>query len=143
MKELREEIAQYLFRSRGIVCSPERIIITSGSTQGLSLIANLQRNKNKKVIVENPSHPGLRNVIISAGCAIEAIRADNRGLDIDLLKPADDISFFYTTPSHQYPLGGILPIQRRLSLIRYAEENNCYIVEDDYDSEFRYEGQPL
>jgi GntR family transcriptional regulator/MocR family aminotransferase len=141
--KLREEIARYLLRSRGISCSPERMIITSGSTQGLSLIANLLNEHNKKVIVENPSHPGLRKVITSAGCMIEAISADNRGLNTDALKPANDISFFYTTPSHQYPLGGILSIQRRLYLIQYAEENNCYIVEDDYDSEFRYEGQPV
>lgn len=141
--ELRKEIAQYLFRSRGISCNPERVIITSGSTQGLSLIANLLKTEDKKVIVENPSHPGLRKVITSTGCMIDTIPADYRGLNTDMLKPAGKISFFYTTPSHQYPLGGILPIQRRLSLIRYAEENNCYIVEDDYDSEFRYEGQPV
>jgi len=74
---------------------------------------------------------------------IEPVPTDNRGINIDFLSPDGEVSFIYTTPSHQYPLGSILSIQRRLSLIRYAEENNCYLVEDDYDSEFRYEGQPV
>lgn len=141
--ELREAIAQYLFRSRGISGNPRRIMITSGSTQGLSLISNLLQKDNKKVLVENPSHPGLLKVITSTGCVLEAIPADNQGLNTDVLKSTHDASFIYTTPSHQYPLGSILPIQRRLSLVHYAKENNCYIVEDDYDSEFRYEGQPV
>ena len=141
--ELREAIAQYLFRSRGISCNPERIIITSGSTQGLSLISNLLKKDKKKVLMEEPSHPGLRKVITSAGCMIEPVPTDNRGMNTDYLCPDGEVSFIYTTPSHQYPLGSILSIQRRLFLIQYAEENDCYIVEDDYDSEFRYEGQPV
>ncbi|MFA9377011.1 MAG: PLP-dependent aminotransferase family protein [Lachnotalea sp.] len=141
--ELREAIAQYLLRSRGISCDPRRIMITSGSTQGLSLISTLLQKQNKKVLVENPSHPGLLKVIASTGCVIETIPADNQGLDTNLLSSTRDVSFVYTTPSHQYPLGSILSIQRRLSLVNFASENNCYIIEDDYDSEFRYEGQPI
>lgn len=141
--KLRESIAEYLFRSRGITCDPEHIMITSGSTQGLSLISNLLKKDRKKVFIEEPSHPGLRSVITSAGCPIEPIPTDNQGIHTGSMRPGQDVSFIYTTPSHQYPLGSILSIRRRLSLIRYAEENNCYIVEDDYDSEFRYEGQPV
>lgn len=141
--ELRNAISQYLFRIRGINCSPENIMIVSGSTQGLSLISKLLYQDNQNVIVENPMHPGLVNVIASAGYNIQGIEADEKGLQVSNLKPSNNISFVYTTPSHQYPLGSILPIQRRLSLIQYAQENNCYIVEDDYDSEFRFEGQPI
>lgn len=93
--------------------------------------------------MEDPTHPGLRNVIASMGYKIRGIPADEKGLNTDLLIPSDSVSFLYVTPSHQYPLGGVLPIQRRLALIQYAIENDCYIVEDDYDSEFRYEGQPV
>jgi len=107
--DLREEIAHYLFRTRGISCSPKRIIITSGSTQGLSLISNLLQRADKKVLIEDPSHPGLRKVITSAGCKVEGVSVDNRGLDTDLLESTGDVSFIYTTPSHQYPLGGIFP----------------------------------
>ena len=140
---LREEISRYLSRSRGISCTPERIIITSGATQGLSLIAHLLNQESKNVLVEDPTHPGLRKVITTAGCRIKTHPTDERGIKTDLLNPADHLSFVYTTPSHQYPLGGILPIQRRLSLLSFAEANNCYVVEDDYDSEFRYEGPPV
>lgn len=93
--------------------------------------------------MEDPSHAGLRRVITTAGCLIEGISVDDKGLRTELLDIPREVSFIYTTPSHQYPMGSILPIQRRLDLVRYAEQNNCYIVEDDYDSEFRYEGQPV
>ena len=141
--ELRDAIAGYLLRNRGISCDPRQIIITSGSTQGLSLTSRVLQDEHKVVLIEDPSHPGLRKVISTAGCRIKGVKADNKGLCSELLDTEEEVSFVYTTPSHQYPLGGILPIQRRLELIRYAEQQNCYIVEDDYDSEFRYVGAPV
>jgi GntR family transcriptional regulator / MocR family aminotransferase len=141
--ELRQAITDYLFRTRGLYCDPNNLMIVSGSTQGLSLVSKLLYNNKKRVLAENPTHPGLINVISRAGFPVTGINVDDYGMNTDLLKPYDNIAFIYTTPSHQYPLGGILPIKRRLSLIRYAISNNCYIVEDDYDSEFRYGGQPV
>ena len=141
--ELREAISKYLYRMRGLSCDPNKIVITSGATQGLSLISHLLKEENKKALVEDPTHTGLREVITFAGCSIEGIKADENGLCTKRLKEKTDASFIYTTPSHQYPMGGVLPIGRRLELVRYAEQNDCYIVEDDYDSEFRYEGQPV
>ncbi|MGL5435372.1 MAG: PLP-dependent aminotransferase family protein [Lachnospiraceae bacterium] len=141
--ELREAIAQYLYRVRGMSCDPAQIMITSGSTQGLSLISHVLSAKQNVVLVENPTHAGLRKVISSTGCSLEGIPVDDKGMCTELLREKQGVSFIYTTPSHQYPLGGVLPIQRRLELVRYAEQNDCYIVEDDYDSEFRYEGQPV
>jgi GntR family transcriptional regulator/MocR family aminotransferase len=141
--ELRNSISKYLFRTRGIQCRPEQIMIVSGTTQGLFLISKILYKSDHKVLVEDPIHVGLLNTISSMGYDFVPIKADDKGMNTDLLKPYTNISFIYTTPSHQYPLGGILPIQRRLSLIQYACDNNCYIVEDDYDSEFRYEGAPV
>lgn len=141
--ELRQTIADYLLRTRGLNCNPKNIMIVSGSTQGLSLVSKLFQGKNKEVLIEEPTHPGLKNVISKMGLSLTGIPADDMGLNTDLLKPSKSIAFVYTTPSHQYPLGGILPIQRRLALVQYAVSNNCYIVEDDYDSEFRFEGQPI
>ena len=141
--ELREAIAQYLYRARGISCDPAQIIITSGSTQGLSIISHALKDNRKVALVENPSHPGLRKVITLAGCPVEGVFADDRGLRVELLDSQKKVSLIYITPSHQYPTGVIFPVQRRLELVRYAEQNDCYIVEDDYDSEFRYEGQPV
>lgn len=141
--ELSNAIAGYLLRNRGISCDPSEIMIVSGSTQGLSLIGKLLSGTRSEVIVEDPIHHGLLSVISASGYQITAVPADENGLDTSKLMPSSNTSFIYTTPSHQYPLGGILPIQRRQALIRYAQENDCYIVEDDYDSEFRYEGQPV
>jgi len=141
--ELREAIAQYLYRARGISCEPKQIIITSGSTQGLSLTSHVLFDKQKVVLVENPSHAGLRKVITMSGSLIEGVPVDDKGLRTELIDTKKQISFIYTTPSHQYPMGSILHIKRRLELVRYAELNDCYVVEDDYDSEFRYEGQPV
>lgn len=141
--ELREQIACYLLRTRGIHCNPKQILITSGSTQGLSMIAGLLGTADGTVLIEDPSHAGLREVIAMAGCRLEGVPVDALGLDTGRLEPGRNVDFIYTTPSHQYPLGGILPIRRRLDLIRYAEKNDCFIVEDDYDSEFRYVGAPV
>lgn len=143
VQELKENIAQYLYRTRGLSCNPSQIIITSGSTQGLSLISHVLGENKKTVLVEDPTHTGLRRVITLAGCSVKGIPADYDGLCTEFLIDSKEVSFIYTTPSHQYPLGGVLPIKRRLDLIAYARQNGCYIVEDDYDSEFRYEGQPV
>lgn len=140
---LRQAISAYLNRTRGITCSPHNIMITSGSTQGLSFISRLLYQEGREAIIEDPIHKGLVKVIQSNGYRMTGIPADDKGMDTGFLKHRDNIAFIYTTPSHQYPLGGILPLQRRLSLIHYALDNNCYIIEDDYDSEFRYEGQPV
>ncbi|OXS28532.1 MAG: GntR family transcriptional regulator [Desulfovibrio sp. MES5] len=144
---LREAIAAYLFRMRGIRVSPHRVMITSGSTQGLSLVARLLRKKGDVVFVEDPAHTGMAAVVTRAGLRMQGIGVDEQGMDVSALQkffaaPRPDVAFVYTTPSHQYPLGAILPIQRRQALVRFAREMSCAVVEDDYDSEFRYEGAP-
>ncbi|MDR2946952.1 MAG: PLP-dependent aminotransferase family protein [Candidatus Adiutrix sp.] len=145
--ELREALSAYLFRVRGIRAMPERIMITSGSTQGLRLVSQLLRRENSLVLVEDPVHRGLVEVVARAGHTVRGIRADASGMDCAALpaglEAGQPVAFVYVTPSHQYPLGGILPVQRRQTLIRFAHETECFIVEDDYDSEFRYEGPPV
>ncbi len=146
--ELREAITAYLFRMRGIRVPPERVMITSGSTQGLRIVARLLRRNSSAVLVEDPAHRGLLEVVVRAGYTVEGLRADERGLDTSALRTlsrerAGRVAFAYVTPSHQYPLGGILPVQRRQALIGFARDAGCHIVEDDYDSEFRYEGAPV
>ncbi len=141
--ELRNAISDYLYRMRGITCNPHNIMITSGSTQGLSFISKLLFKEVREVLAEDPIHKGLVKVIQSIGYSITGVPADGKGMNTDLLKPNNNVSFIYTTPSHQYPLGGILPLPRRNQLIQYSLDNHCYILEDDYDSEFRFEGQPV
>lgn len=143
VQRLQETLCRYLHRVRGIACHPDQIMITTGATQGLSLLARLLHREGKKVLVEDPSHPGLRAVITAAGCVVEPIAVDEKGMLADRLWQHENPAFIYVTPSHQYPIGGVLPIQRRLELIRFAQERGCFIVEDDYDSEFRYSGRPV
>ncbi len=140
---LRDEISAWLFRSRGVNVSSEDIFITAGATHGLHLIAEMLCGNGKKILMEDPCHVGMLGTFINKGCDIIPIPVDAEGMQTDNLPKYKDIDTIYTTPSHQFPLGGILPASRRTSLIRYARENDLYIIEDDYDSEFRYAGDVI
>ncbi|MDP4092352.1 MAG: PLP-dependent aminotransferase family protein [Bacillota bacterium] len=141
--ELRTTLAEYLLRTRGMYCNPGSIIITTGAVQGLQLAARVLISQGDAVILEDPSNYDLQRIFLSAGAKLYPIPVDNKGMDTSLLPAGLKTSFIYVTPSHQFPMGGILPIQRRIELVGYARENGCYILEDDYDSEFRYEGAPV
>jgi GntR family transcriptional regulator/MocR family aminotransferase len=140
---LRSEIAAWLFRSRGLTLDPQDIFITAGATHGLHLIADLLCRNGRKILIEDPCHSGMLQTFINKGCPVIPITADGHGMMTQLLTDAADIGAVYVTPSHQFPLGGILPASRRAALIRFARENGAYIIEDDYDSEFRYGGEPV
>lgn len=142
-RELRESITQYLKRTRGVVCDPKQIIITSGSVQGLSLAAKTLLSSGKRVLIEDPSNKDIRKIFAAQGAEIVPGPVDENGLITELLSTNEQIDVIQVTPSHQYPLGGILPIRRRLELIRFAQKMGAYIIEDDYDSEYRYEGPPV
>jgi GntR family transcriptional regulator/MocR family aminotransferase len=139
---LRREIADWVFRSRGMTVQPRDIFITSGATQGLHLLAELLSVFGKNILVEDPCHMGMLRVLQGKGFNILPVPVDEQGLQTDSLK-GDGACAIYVTPSHQFPLGGILPAGRRAALIRFARENDIFIIEDDYDSEFRYCGPPV
>lgn len=143
LPELREEIAAWLFRGRGLKVSSDNIFITAGATHGLHLIADLLCGDGKKILMEDPCHMGMLGTFVNKGCTIVPIPVDAEGMQTDYLPKCKDIGVIYVTPSHQYPLGGILPASRRAALIRFARENKLYIIEDDYDSEFRYDGESI
>ncbi|MCL6558039.1 MAG: PLP-dependent aminotransferase family protein [Firmicutes bacterium] len=140
--ELRAEISSWLFRSKGLNVDAGDIFITSGATHALHIIACLLSGRGNKIAVEDPCNAGILRTFLNAGCEIEPIPVDEKGLRAECL---DGVSAgaVYTTPSHQFPLGPILPAGRRAELIRYARENGIYLIEDDYDSEFRYAGEPV
>ncbi len=139
---LCEEIALWLLRSRSMEVSPKDIFITSGATQALHLLVDILHKEDHVFALENPSHPGIRTVISDKGYPLHWMPVDSKGADITSLR-GKSISAVYVTPSHQFPLGGILPANRRTALIRMAIENDFYVIEDDYDSEFRYGGSPI
>ena len=145
---MQEAIAGWLLRMRGLRAAPEQIMITTGATQGLRLVARLFNRPASLAIVEDPVHRGLVEVISRAGYAIEGIAADAQGMDVSLLQSLPEqttqrCAFVYVTPSHQYPTGGILSAQRRQALVNFARQRDCMVVEDDYDGEFRFEGTPV
>ena len=146
--ELREAVAGWLLRMRGLRADPGQIMVTTGATQGLRLVARLLNRPNALAMVEDPVHRGLVEVIARAGYDIEGIATDAHGMDTARLhclpeQTTGRCAFVYVTPSHQYPTGGILSAPRRQSLVDFAHSRNCMIVEDDYDGEFRFEGTPI
>ncbi len=140
---LRAEIAAWLSRSRGISVSAEDVFITAGATHALRILADLLCANGGRVMLEDPCHKGLYDTLIAGNCQIVPVPADDHGMRTDLLTGQERAQMIYVTPSHQFPLGGILPAARRAALIRYAREQDIYIIEDDYDSEFRFTGAPI
>jgi GntR family transcriptional regulator/MocR family aminotransferase len=143
-KPLREAIASYLRKYRAVNCTSDQIIIVNGTQQGLDLIGRVLLKPGSVVWLEDPGYFGARAAMIFAGAEIFPSPLDNEGLDLSYSSqnnPTPDLIF--TTPSHQFPLGLTMSILRRLNLLLYAAQNKCWIVEDDYDSEFRYSGNPL
>ncbi len=142
--DLRGSIAKHLSDARGMQVDPEQIIITSGAQQAFVLIAFVLLNKGDVVWYENPGHIAGRDVMQIMGANIEPVPVDSEGLDIQFaIDNHPPPAIIFTTPSHQQPLGTTMSLVRRLTLLNYAHENDAWIIEDDYDSEFRYRGRPL
>lgn len=141
--ELRSVLAAYLKKVRGIECDPDQIIITAGAKQGLTLVAKCLLNCDSKVLLEDPSNRNVKQIFSYHTRHITPVPVDQEGIITDLLPKNMRPALLLVTPSHQFPLGGILTIRRRLELVKYARESGCYLVEDDYDSEFRYDGAPV
>lgn len=141
-QELRCNIQSYLESSRGVLCQPEQIVICAGLQQGLDIVAHLLKNNHTSVAVENPGYHLPRSVFKNHAYDIVPVPVGLNGIDIESLK-ATISTIAYVTPSHQLPLGYVMPIANRLSLIEWAEAGGKYILEDDYDSELRYHGKPF
>jgi len=140
---LRRALRGYLWRARGIRCSVEQIVIVSGSQQGLDLSARLLVNPADAVVLEEPCYAMARNVLAAMGAELLAVPCDSDGLDTSLLPVPGRAVLACVTPSHQFPLGGVLSAGRRRALIEWAVAGDTYIVEDDYDGEYRYDVGPI
>lgn len=139
--QLREQIAKYLFASRGVKCTPEQIVIGAG-TQSLVSLLYLMLGKEHAFALEDPGFHRTRVVLKDLGALLHHIPLDEDGIKIDCLNESA-ATVVYVTPSHQFPCGMVMPIQRRMELLKWAEENGGYIIEDDYDGEYRYKGKPI
>lgn len=142
--DLRAEVAAYLRRSRGLLCSAQDVLITTGTIQSLHLVARAVLRPGDVVACEEPGYRLARQVLRERGAVILPIAVDEDGLRTAQLPTGPDAPLLvYTTPSHQFPLGSRLSLPRRHALLSWAQEQDSLIVEDDYDGEFRYDTAPL
>jgi GntR family transcriptional regulator / MocR family aminotransferase len=143
-RPLRVAIAQHLTAVRGVSCDPDQVIVLAGSQQALDVAARVLLDPGDPVWIEDPAFPGARAAFVGAGARLVPVPVDGDGLDVGAGARAEPgARLAYVSPSHQYPLGASMSVSRRLELLGWASRNEAWIVEDDYDSEFRYGGRPL
>jgi GntR family transcriptional regulator / MocR family aminotransferase len=140
--DLRIELQGYLRRARGLACGAEQILIVNGSQQAIDLCARVLLDAGDRVAMEEPCYMKAHHVFEAMGAQMCAVPVDEQGLLTQQL-PKNRCALAYVTPSHQFPLGGVMPMARRRELLTWAQRNRTWIVEDDYDGEFRYGLSPV
>ena len=138
---LRDAICLHLQRSRAVVCDSSEVIVVSGAQQALDLVARILVDRGDPVAIEDPQYQGTREVLRAAGARLVPVPVDREGLDPTKLPGRAKAVF--VTPSHQFPTGAILPLDRRIALLEWAQRRNAVVIENDYDGEFHYGGRPL
>lgn len=141
--ELRELVAAHIRRYRAVACSADQIVIVNGIQQGLNLLVHLLLEPGDRVAVEDPGYPAARLAFEARGLTVSKVPVDRDGMMVECLAGMPAHRLVHVTPSHQDPTGATLSLARRLALLELAERTECLILEDDYDSEFRYEGRPV
>ncbi|WP_454742419.1 MocR-like pyridoxine biosynthesis transcription factor PdxR [Cupriavidus necator] len=143
---LREAVAAHLRVARSVQCDASQVLITEGIHQGIDLVVRLLGMPGEQAWVEEPSYWGIRGLLQMSGIHMVPVPVDEEGLTIPAERPGGSCPaprFIFVTPSHQYPLGAVMSLNRRRALLEYARSHGSWIVEDDYDSEFRFSGQPI
>jgi GntR family transcriptional regulator/MocR family aminotransferase len=141
---LREAIATHIGVTRGVRCSPEQIIITAGAQGALDLVARVLLDRGDTVCVEDPGYPGSRGAIMGAGARPTPVPVDGEGLVVEVARQrGENARMAIVSPSHQFPTAVTMSLTRRLALLEWATSAGTWVIEDDYDSEFRYSGRPL
>lgn len=141
---LRKAIAEYVGSTRGVTCFPDQVIVTTGAQQAFDLCARLLLDPGDAICVEDPGYPGAASAFRVGGARVVAIPVDDEGLRVDaLIAQRSPIKAAYTTPSNQFPLGISMSLNRRLELLRWALKCGAWILEDEFDAEYRYFGAPV
>ena len=141
---LREAIATHLKSVRAVNCTPEQVIVTTGAQQAFDFIGRVFIESGAEVLMENPCYFGVKQSFQTFGAKFVPVQVDAEGFNIQtVLKKNQKARLAYVTPSHQFPLGVMMTLSRRLQLLEWAKQSDAWIIEDDYDSEFRYTGRPL
>lgn len=139
---LRRVLQAYLWRSRGLRCDAEQIVVVNGSQQGIDLVARALVDAGDTVVIEHPCYPMARSVFAAGGARVAPVVVDEDGLRTDALAGIGTARLALVTPSHQFPLGGVLSAGRRREVIAWAARAGAWVLEDDYDGEFRYHARP-
>ncbi|KUF32565.1 MULTISPECIES: PLP-dependent aminotransferase family protein [Lysinibacillus] len=139
--ELRNYIASYLYEARGVQCQGDQIVIGAGLQFLMGIVCHLI-GRNELFAMEDPGYYRVRYLFKDHGIKVKPIPLDEHGIHISQLRNSR-VKAVYVTPSHQFPIGTVMPISRRLALLEWAKDENAYIIEDDYDGEFRYAGKPI
>jgi GntR family transcriptional regulator/MocR family aminotransferase len=142
LEELRTAIADHASLTRGLRCSSDQVLIVGSSQEALDLAARLVLDPGDTALVEDPGYSGARSAFVSAGAQLRTVAVDDEGIVTRDL-PRSGARLVYVTPSHQFPLGATMSLARRMALLRWAAAQDAVVIEDDYDSEFRFGGQPL
>jgi|SRR5581483_2564795 len=141
---LRSAIAHYLTTFRGVRCEPSQVLITTGSQQALQISAETLMDVGDRILMEEPGYPGARVAFMSSGAEILPVPVDDEGLIVsNIAGQSLRAKAIYVTPSHQYPLGSTMSAARRMALLKWARSTDAWIIEDDYDSEYRFDGRPI
>jgi GntR family transcriptional regulator/MocR family aminotransferase len=143
LMRLREALAEHLRTARSVVCAPEQVILTTGSHQSIDLTLRLLASPGERIWLEDPCYWGMRSSLSSLGADIVPVPVDGEGLVLSEALCREPPRAVLVTPSHQYPLGMVMSLARRQALLGYARAQGCWVIEDDYDSEFRYGTRPL
>jgi GntR family transcriptional regulator/MocR family aminotransferase len=143
LPSLRTALSDHVARYRGVRCSPDQIVVVNGTQQGINLLAQMLLEPGDRVAVEDPGYPAARQTFEARGLAVTRVPVDSAGLIVEYLEAAGSQRMVHVTPSHQEPTGATLSLERRLALLDIARQTGCLLLEDDYDSEFRYEGKPV
>ncbi len=141
--DLLEAIASHVSRYRTVQCSADQIVMVNGTQQGLNLLAQLLLEPGDRVAVEDPGYPTARAALEARALEVVRVPVDFGGISVDAMAEGLPFRLIHVTPSHQEPTGATLSLSRRLGLLDLAQHTGCYVLEDDYDSEFRYEGHPV
>ena len=144
LMRLRNTICSYLRTARSVRCEPEQIMVVSGSQQALNITVRVLLDPGDSAWIEEPCYPLMRSVLLGSGCRIVPVPVDEEGMNVAAgMKRSRNARAAFVTPSHNYPLGATMSISRRLQLLDWARQASAWIIEDDYDSEFRFEGMPI
>jgi len=141
--ELRRALASYLRRARGVAVTPEQIVVTQGTQQAIDLVARVLVDAGDRVVIEEPCYRGFSLALGAHGARLDPVPVDAHGLCVEALAGTGPARGVCVTPSHQFPTGGVLPLERRLALLEWAAGEGAFVLEDDYDGEYRYEHRPV